>query len=135
MTDSCSYLELGLKQHLSGDQEFKYCMNPDCNSGQYVSPDDEDSQFVCDVCEAVFCMQHDPMVKHSDESCEEYTERKEQEDATRKLESDSRGEAASRTEIERIAMACPGCQVRIQKSAGCDHMTCKTHLLTMVQTC
>lgn len=34
-------------------------------------------------------------------------------------------EKASKTLIKKISKSCPGCKRHIEKSYGCDHMTCK----------
>jgi E3 ubiquitin-protein ligase RNF14 len=96
-------------------------MNALCGSGQYV-PDGHE-EFECDECRMVFCLAHQPMVNHDGETCTSYTARMA---IKRKHEQDREDEEASQAEVKRISTECPGCHIQIQKSAGCDHMTC-TH--------
>ena len=63
------------------------------------------------------------MVNHDNETCEEYLDRLESAKQKRKRDKEDK---ASAKEVKRIAKECPGCGAQIQKTSGCDHMTCES---------
>jgi hypothetical protein len=66
------------------------------------------------------------MAFHTGETCAAYNNRlarEEQIEEGKKLR--LKQEELSKQEVERCAMVCTRCGVPIQKTSGCDHMTCK----------
>ncbi|KAH7555580.1 hypothetical protein BM1_07203 [Bipolaris maydis] len=74
--------------------------------------------FRCVGCGYRMCTAHTPIVPfHENETCAEYDKRIE----TEKEEE----EAASVALLKEKAQKCPGCGSQIEKTTGCDRMTCK----------
>jgi DNA repair exonuclease SbcCD ATPase subunit len=84
------------------------------------------------------CTAHDPIIPfHENESCTQHNERiareitqaEEEERDRNQQEEEARvrreHEAASAAEVAKSSVECPGCGVQIQKTEGCDHVTCK----------
>ncbi|KAF9520555.1 hypothetical protein BS47DRAFT_1335722 [Hydnum rufescens UP504] len=97
--------------------EFKFCPSPDCV--HVYRPGPEGSAIQCKGCLAHICPACH-VVAHAGLTC-----------AERRLESDPAERAYRRWKIENQVKPCPHCGVDIQKSAGCNHMTCsacKTHM-------
>ncbi|KAK5993553.1 ATP-dependent RNA helicase DEAH12-like protein [Cladobotryum mycophilum] len=95
--------------------DFRYCPTPDCGQIYRVSSPDTDSPstFTCKKCLTPTCTGcHSP---HPGRTCADY-----------------RGRGAGRAEVlnnERKAELgikdCPRCKIMLEKTAGCNHMTCK----------
>jgi hypothetical protein len=91
------------------------------------------------------CTAHDPIVPfHENEACTQYNERiaqeiaqaEEDEERERNQQEEEarirrQHEAASAAEVAKSSVECPGCGVQIQKTKGCDHMTCKYSVTSM----
>ncbi|KAH6625336.1 hypothetical protein C7974DRAFT_434463 [Boeremia exigua] len=117
--------ELSIRNILSNDPDFRYCQAEGCSSGQvhdtgtegYIFRCAECNHRMCTICEVPF---------HTDETCTQYKERLETEVAEREeeLRVKREHEAASSAEVNKISKECPGCGANIQKTSGCDHMTC-----------
>lgn len=71
---------------------------------------------MCEVKWCIFC----DVAMHDGETCAAYQERI----AKRKRKREEEDEASERT-VRADSKECPHCAVRIQKTEGCDHMTCK----------
>ncbi|ORY03220.1 hypothetical protein BCR34DRAFT_545265 [Clohesyomyces aquaticus] len=109
-------LQASLASHLrSRPTEFQYCPTPDCNRFYRVSPLTKPRTFDCDGCLSSLCTScHN--VTHDGLSCEAYTAL-------------VKAEAAGEKELEQWkkdhdVRDCPKCSVPIEKSYGCNHMTC-----------
>ncbi|KAJ5058517.1 hypothetical protein J3E72DRAFT_196926 [Bipolaris maydis] len=115
------YNELSLRSFLSTQEDFVYCMAPGCSSGQIHDTSTLGEQgpiFRCVGCGYRMCTAHTPIVPfHENETCAEYDKRIE----TEKEEE----EAASVALLKEKAQKCPGCGSQIEKTTGCDRMTCK----------
>ena len=77
------------------------------------------------------CTAHNPVIPfHENEVCTQYTERIERERVEREARDEQarirrEQEEASVAEVGRSSVECPGCGAQIEKTDGCDHMTCK----------
>ncbi|KAI8943266.1 hypothetical protein NX059_001285 [Plenodomus lindquistii] len=106
---------------------FKLCNGGGCRSGQIHDPGTTgDHIFRCTSCDFRMCVNHgddiaDGVPMHDGESCDAYKERLEWQQLP-----DAEQESLSRGVIEKESVLCPGedCGYSIQKSEGCDHMTC-----------
>lgn len=98
------------------DSTYKRCASSGCNSGGWYNPATT-SFIVCQSCQQRTCVDCDTSPYHSGQLCPNSPQgkrmRQEDDDATVAL-------------VGRISKPCPNerCGVRIQKSEGCDHMTC-----------
>lgn len=111
------YDQLATRAALNTISEFRWCISPaGCISGQIHESGAEGPIFRCISCGFKACTVHE-RAWHEGETCEEYDYRinpkkkKAEEEASTKL-------------VEKIAKNCPGCEWRIEKISGCDHMTC-----------
>jgi hypothetical protein len=107
------YDNLAMKAAVTDIRNFKWCLNPRCNSGQIHRTNC--SKVKCHACKAASCAHHD-LPWHSGETCEQYDKR------TRRQR---KGDKASEKKIKEITKACPQCQRDVHKYSGCDHITCK----------
>ena len=112
------YDQLATRAALNTISEFRWCISPaGCTSGQIHESGVEGPIFRCISCGFKACTVHE-RAWHEGETCEEYDYRinpkrkKAEEEASTKL-------------VKKIAKNCPGCEWRIEKISGCDHMTCK----------
>lgn len=103
------YDDLVTRAVVSAITNFRWCLSPHCQSGQIH--ESEDPIFFCADCGFRHCAYHE-VPWHDGETCQEYDNRKEL-DQTRRV-------------IEQTTKRCPksGCVVDIEKTDGCDHMTC-----------
>jgi hypothetical protein len=94
-----------------------------CSSGQIHDEGVEANIFRCVACGfRVYTVHNIPF--HEDETCADYDRRVQLEKEMEGIQREQ--EAASLAEVQRCAVVCPGCQAPIQKTSGCDHMTCKS---------
>jgi hypothetical protein len=123
-----------MRSFLSSHTHFLYCLAPQCSSGQIHEDDPEGNIFRCAACGFRMCTAHTPMIPfHETETCAQHNERVAEEQAEREaIEEAARirreQDDASIAEVARSSVECPGCGANIQKSSGCDHMTCKFDL-------
>ncbi|KAI0000616.1 hypothetical protein F4779DRAFT_147899 [Xylariaceae sp. FL0662B] len=106
------YDMLATKAALTNIDEFKWCLNPRCNSGQVYPRGCTRAK--CHACRRYSCVYHN-VPWHSGESCEEYDRR------TRKQR---KNDKASEKHVNEITKPCPGCNRKVNKYIGCDHVTC-----------
>ncbi|OCL05005.1 hypothetical protein AOQ84DRAFT_299751, partial [Glonium stellatum] len=111
------YDQLATRAALSTISEFRWCISPNgCTSGQIHESGPEGPIFRCMSCGFKSCTVHE-RAWHEGETCEEYDYRT---DPKKKKAEDE----ASAKLVHKIAKNCPGCEWRIEKISGCDHMTC-----------
>ncbi|OCL04376.1 hypothetical protein AOQ84DRAFT_346315 [Glonium stellatum] len=115
------YETLMTRAALSADPNFRWCLNPSCDSGQIHKIRRNGPKFRCDECKKRFCMFHE-RPWHEGETCQQF-------DRRAVVERQKAEEAASAAVIGRTTKKCPGkpgqpCGWNIEKAAGCDHMTC-----------
>jgi hypothetical protein len=111
--------------------DFRYCLAADCDSGQiHDDEDDKNNIFRCNGCGYQYCTSHN-IAFHVGETCDEYDERIRDEARTAQER-----EAASVALVQNTSKSCPGpgCAYRIEKSGGCDHITCELLFPTEVAT-
>jgi len=107
------YDYLVLRTTLGQLDEFVWCLNPDCQSGQLHYPEAEwCPEFQCGGCQRRYCLTH-RMPWHEGQTCEEF---------------DRRTHGRRRDDSEAEGRSCPRCKKRIYKEIGCDHMTCEFSL-------
>ncbi|KAF1835131.1 hypothetical protein BDW02DRAFT_496646, partial [Decorospora gaudefroyi] len=124
--------ELSIRSYLSADTNFLYCLAAGCTSGQIHDTGVEGPIFRCVACGFRMCTAHEPVVAfHEGEACTQYTERVERERVERLTAKEEEArkrrqdDEASVAEVGRSSVECPGCGAFIQKTTGCDHMTCR----------
>ncbi|KAF1982289.1 hypothetical protein K402DRAFT_340717 [Aulographum hederae CBS 113979] len=100
-------------------ENFVWCIGPNCGSGQEHAAGIAAPIFVCAICRFRQCIVH-KMAWHDNETCKEYDYR-----TTGQKKKDE--EKASEDVVNKSSVMCPGhkCGARIEKSVGCDHMTCR----------
>ncbi|KPI42478.1 E3 ubiquitin-protein ligase RNF14 [Cyphellophora attinorum] len=107
---------------LSGTEDYCKCSNPVCDGGGFFGPQDS---FITCVCGAQTCVTchtaGHPGLTH-DESKDRTREAEEEEQ--KRIE--SLNEAQSAMYVTSNTKACPKCAAPIERSAGCDHMTCRS---------
>ena len=91
---------------IKGNKHAREC--PFCHHLQIGSP--IDPTMTCENCHLTYCYEH--ANAHPNMSCEVY-------------EKSKAGETAqNRSLIDLISKPCPGCNVHVEKSGGCNHMKC-----------
>lgn len=118
-----------MRSFLSNDPSFFYCPAEACTSGQIHDTSSAGNIFRCNACGFRVCTHHTPHVPwHDNETCTQFDDRVARERAAKAEEERIKREAeeASIAEVGRSAVQCPGCGANIQKTTGCDHMTCKS---------
>ena len=94
---------------------FTWCVAKHCKSGEIHNPGTTKAR--CLACKKNQCVRHG-VLWHKGETCGEYEYR-----TNKKLKKAE--EVASEQLIAQTAKSCPGCTRSIEKSYGCDHMTCE----------
>ncbi|XTI93253.1 hypothetical protein V2W45_1430445 [Cenococcum geophilum] len=115
------YETLVTRAILSANPNFRWCLNPECDSGQIHENNRDGPVFRCAECKTKICVFHE-RAWHKGETCKQF-------DYRVAAEKQRVEEAASIAVIEKITKKCPGkpgqpCGWNIEKVAGCDHMTC-----------
>lgn len=113
-----AYEKLLTRSLLASIPDFSWCLNPaGCDSGQENSANN--NYMECVECKYRQCLQHQ-CAWHANETCEQYEYR-----TSGQKSRDE--EAATQKILDEVSKKCPGpnCGWRIQKTDGCDHMTCR----------
>jgi hypothetical protein len=110
---------------MSDIENFQMCLNPACSFGQVHEAGDMEPIMTCNMCGHRMCYIH-KRVWHEGMTCDEF-------DASQNVIDSEQAEALSQKHIEKTATRCPNpkCGVTITKTAGCDHMVCKSHLFPL----
>jgi len=109
------YEEFTLVAALKGDPNVRWCPNPkSCNNAIVNDRPNENKKLVCDQCHYAFCF--DCNEEWHIGTCEELQEWK--------LQNNQVDKAFVKYTKSSNTQKCPKCKVRIQKSQGCNHMTC-----------
>ncbi|KAK4954286.1 hypothetical protein LTR10_007716 [Elasticomyces elasticus] len=96
--------------------EYRECPSAGCSYG-YILSKDEGNIFNCQLCELMYCVDCE-ILMHSGRTCIEYQD----EEAQKQREEAE--ETANTNWKEVNTKPCPECHVLIEKSTGCEHMTC-----------
>ncbi len=144
------YETIGMLNVLQATPNFRWCLSPHCKSGQINQEGDREPIVTCVACGFKMCFTHQ-IRWHSGFTCTQYDVRQTQArhiEARRtmanlearaaqvqaRLSEAARAEAIARIwreeQATQAALAthtktCPRCDVRIEKSGGCEHMTCE----------
>ena len=111
------YDRLATRAAMSAIPNFRWCLNPKCESGQIHESGLDEPIFTCASCKFRSCTKHN-QPWHEGETCDQFDYRK-----SGKKHRDE--EAASEKLIAETTKKCPKCDSNIEKNEGCDHMTCK----------
>ncbi|RMX92529.1 hypothetical protein D0868_13358 [Hortaea werneckii] len=112
-----AYDTLATRNALSTLAEFAWCLNPQCGSGQLNI---QNQNFMdCASCRFKQCLRHQG-AWHAGETCEQYEYRS----SGAKARAD---EAKTEATLKTMSKLCPNkqCGWRIEKTGGCEHMTCR----------
>ncbi|KAH7344056.1 hypothetical protein B0J17DRAFT_645186 [Rhizoctonia solani] len=126
------YEQLLIRREMGNTEQFVWCKNPVCTSGQVHKPGREFANclclaynsirnsaaqpvVVCNNCHQKSCYIHD-RPWHEGMSCGEYDVK------LRKYEEQDR---ATRMYLVKNTKQCPKCKRKIERNGGCDHMTCQ----------
>ncbi|KAI7221474.1 hypothetical protein KC333_g1702 [Hortaea werneckii] len=112
-----AYDTLATRNALSTLAEFAWCLNPQCGSGQLNI---QNQNFMdCASCRFKQCLRH-KVAWHMGETCEQYEYRS----SGAKARAD---EAKTEATLKTMSKLCPNkqCGWRIEKTGGCEHMTCR----------
>ncbi|CAE6449965.1 unnamed protein product [Rhizoctonia solani] len=109
------YEQLLIRREMGNTEQFVWCKNPVCTSGQVHKPGPAQPIVVCNTCRQKSCYIHD-RPWHEGVTCEEYDIK------LRKYEEQDR---ATRTYLVKNTKSCPKCKRKIERNGGCDHMTCQ----------
>lgn len=109
------YERFATRDALSEIPGFKWCLNQECDHGQiHDDAGGIEPILTCEACRFKCCTACN-RAWHQDETCEQYTQR---------LAAQPGQVDASDAWVANNSRKCPGCQSPIQKTEGCDHMTC-----------
>ena len=108
------YDRLLLGSALSKMKDFRYCTNTRCGAGHVHDGGSDNPIMTCRGCKQMSCFV-DQVPWHQGISCEEYQQ---------KIAEDPHV-LANISYLQRYTKSCPNCQRSIQKSGGCNHMTCR----------
>ncbi|CAD8097178.1 unnamed protein product [Paramecium sonneborni] len=97
------------------NNEYSWCPTPDC---QYVFVLGEQSQFECPVCQKRYCLEC-KIEYHNGFSCQEYQKKIKMEN--QKALDDKFFSFIKGAKYKQ----CPQCKFWVEKSEGCNHMTCR----------
>ncbi|RMY78952.1 hypothetical protein D0862_13271 [Hortaea werneckii] len=112
-----AYDTLATRNALSTLAEFAWCLNPQCGSGQLNI---QNQNFMdCASCRFKQCLRHQ-VAWHMGETCEQYEYRS----SGAKARAD---EAKTEATLKTMSKLCPNKNWgwRIEKTGGCEHMTCR----------
>ena len=112
-----AYDKLATRLALGNLEEFGWCLQSGCNSGQFNV--ESGNYMDCVNCHYKQCLKH-KVPWHTSETCDQYDYRTSGQKARDE-------ESKTQAMLDSISKKCPGlgCNWRIQKIDGCDHMTCK----------
>mmetsp|Transcript_15349 Transcript_15349/g.27373 ORF Transcript_15349/g.27373 Transcript_15349/m.27373 type:complete len:291 (-) Transcript_15349:101-973(-) len=109
------YQKLLRDSYLQKDPNFRWCAHSGCGNGQIVDNVGKGVFMTCQKCQRRTCTHH-MCVWHDDCTCDQYD--KEESERLRCEEIATLG-------LLRRTVRCPSCKHGVQKSEGCDLMTCR----------
>jgi hypothetical protein len=96
--------------------EFASCLTPDCDYMFMYDPENDNPDFYCPKCRKRYCLKCQ-VDYHTNSTCEKYQQwKRENGQADDKFEDYAKQQSLKQ---------CPKCKRWVQKSHGCDHMTCR----------
>jgi len=110
-----TYDTLKLRAFLQKNDEFRWCSHPSCGSGQLHPAKDTFPIMSCFECKRKTCFTHSCQW-HKNRTCTQYDQDAAACEEVALLQALQEGAGIKQ---------CPKCRQGIQKSHGCDHMTCK----------
>ncbi|KAF8247150.1 hypothetical protein K440DRAFT_313126 [Wilcoxina mikolae CBS 423.85] len=106
-------------KYLQSLAEYRSCLGPDCPNGQLHEGGEESPIVCCWLCGFKQCFTHHmPWDEHSGKTCDEV-----EADIQKRIKVE--GITKSEELIRRTSKICPGCKFDIEKTGGCEHMTCQ----------
>lgn len=105
------------------DSNYRHCPTPDCDGYFLIKKDDNGKNIIgrviCPMCKKGYC--NDCLIDHlSDKTCQKAK------DEAKKLEAEKiKWSDALKKCRDDKAKNCPKCKIKIEKTIGCMHMTCK----------
>lgn len=120
------YDEFQTNRVLQATPGFRPCAHEGCKSGTVVDTESDATSLTCRDCNRSTCLRCN-LVYHPGQTCDEY--RQWLADAPRRDRRKQQAEEKSKKYLDQKAKTCPNasCGARIQKTQGCDHMTCTHH--------
>ncbi|QRW15794.1 IBR domain protein [Rhizoctonia solani] len=109
------YEQLLIRREMGNTEQFVWCKNPICTSGQVHKPGPNQPIVTCNTCHQKSCYVHD-RPWHEGLSCEDFDIK------LRRYEEQDR---ATRAYLAKNTKSCPKCKRKIERNGGCDHMTCQ----------
>ena len=104
---------------------YRWCLAPDCVSGQVHDIATDGPCFTCVSCEHKSCATHN--VKwHEGQTCAQFNRHREGIKHQTAL-------VVTSIRMALTAKRCPKCDASITKRGGCDHMTCEFSLFSIEQ--
>lgn len=107
-----------MKRYLQSLVEYRRCLAPNCNDGQLHYGGNDAPIVTCRSCGSRTCFKHE-VPWHAGQTCKQY------EESSKSAADNRRNIELSAEVVRKICKSCPGCKFDIQKSEGCDHMTCR----------
>jgi hypothetical protein len=111
------YQQFFLLASLRNDPTVRWCPKPGCETAAHGS--EEDCHMKCATCSTEFCWKCN-LEWHEGISCERA--KRQAQKGKKKL---TRAEKKAERYIKKNARPCPQCKTPIQKTEGCNHMTCQ----------
>jgi hypothetical protein len=113
------YEKFRFERALQSDKDFCRCLTPDCENGVIIARDaglpDKAWQWKCDVCTKKYCLKCNDDTH--DSTCEAYQQWKKENGMA-----DDKFQELVDTGVLKL---CPHCNIRTQKTEGCNFMTCQ----------
>ncbi|HRN78529.1 MAG TPA: IBR domain-containing protein [Candidatus Dependentiae bacterium] len=107
------YYDITFKEFYTGNQDIKHCPTPDCSYAFVHGAHDQRQQVQCPSCKAQYCSNCLHNHAHNT-TCQEAEIQR----------NPSAAEKASTDWIKKNAKNCPNCGHAIQKTMGCNRMSC-----------
>lgn len=114
-----------MQKHTKANEEYFACPSAGCSWGAFFAKDDGNI-FTCQLCEIRWCMTCDVEL-HAELTCDQYS-------AQARAKRTEENKLSLKT-VGEVSKPCPKCKVNIQKTFGCDHMTCACPFLPSCKEC
>ena len=104
--------EMVSKAAQTTDDSWRWCLRPGCGHGSIH--DGRDEMIQCRKCTYKMCFKHQ-VPWHQGYSCQDYETSHPQAAITKTNEE----------MIQKMSKPCPGCGIAVEKTGGCNHMSCE----------